>query len=131
MNITHIGIWTNDIERIKDFYIKWFGGYTNGERYVNQKKKFESLMINFKSGPQLEIMKRADITEKKYNADEQIGLAHFAFSASSKEEVDQKAAEMKNDGIKIIDGPRTTGDGYYEVAIYDPDDNRIEISYKS
>lgn len=131
MNIAHIALWTNDLERIKDFYIKWFGGCCNGEKYVNQKKHFESYMIDFLSGCQLEIMKRSDVTDRKCDASiDQIGLAHFAFSAKSKEEIDQKAAEMKKDGIKILDGPRVTGDGYYEVAISDPDENRIEISYK-
>lgn len=125
--IAHIGLWTNDIEKTKEFYIKWFGGSCNGNKYINEKKKFESYMISFPSGPQLEIMKRADVTEKVPN--EHIGLAHFAFAAHSKEEVDQKVEELKKAGIKIIDGPRTTGDGCYEAAILDPDENRIEIAF--
>jgi lactoylglutathione lyase len=28
----------------------------------------------------------------------------------------------------VLDGPRRTGDGYYEGVVLDPEDNRIEIT---
>ncbi len=30
-------------------------------------------------------------------------------------------------GLPVIDGPRRTGDGYYESVVLEPDGNRIEI----
>ena len=42
--------------------------------------------------------------------------------------VNEKLKELKNDGYKILKGPRKTGDGYYEFETLDPDDNRIEVS---
>ena len=111
--------------------MKWFDGKCNGEKYVNPKKHYESYMISFSSGPQLEIMKRTDVTDKKIDPlKEQIGLAHFAFALQSKEEIDKKVSEMKINGVKILDGPRTTGDGYYEAVFFDPDENRVEITFK-
>ena len=41
MQLTHIAIWTNELERSKDFYVKYFGGKSN-EKYVNPKKGFAS-----------------------------------------------------------------------------------------
>ena len=34
MQLTHIAIWTNELERSRDFYIKYFNGKSN-EKYVN------------------------------------------------------------------------------------------------
>jgi lactoylglutathione lyase len=28
----------------------------------------------------------------------------------------------------VVDGPRVTGDGYYESVVLDPDGNRIEVT---
>jgi lactoylglutathione lyase len=56
-----------------------------------------------------------------------IGIIHFAINVGSREKVDQLTKTLKNDGYKIINEPRTTGDGYYESVVLDPDGNRIEI----
>ena len=31
-------------------------------------------------------------------------------------------------GHPVLDGPRRTGDGFYESVVLDPDGNRVEIS---
>ena len=40
----------------------------------------------------------------------------------------ESAARLKKDGYEVISGPRTTGDGYYESCILDPEGNQIEIT---
>jgi len=35
---------------------------------------------------------------------------------------------LNEDGFAIVEGPRQTGDGYYESVALDPDGNRIEIT---
>ena len=62
MQLTHIALWTNHLERLRDFYVKYFNGKSN-EKYVNPKKGFASYFVSFESGPALEIMQRQDITE--------------------------------------------------------------------
>jgi lactoylglutathione lyase len=55
---------------------------------------------------------------------EELGLrAHLAFSLGSREAVRALAAELG-----AVDGPRTTGDGYYEAVVLDPDGNRVELT---
>ena len=59
---------------------------------------------------------------------ERFGFAHLSFSVGSKEEVDCLTQKMSDDGISIVGEPRTTGDGYYESVVLDPEGNRIEIT---
>jgi len=125
MQIEHIAIWTNDIERLKDFYVKYFGCLAS-EKYENPKKEFSSYFLSFGRGARLEIMNRSDITTEL--AEEKIGLAHFSIAVGSEYIVDQMTIKMANDGVVIESMPRKTGDGYYESVILDPDKNKIEIT---
>ena len=49
MQLAHIAIWTNELERSRDFYIKYFNGKSN-EKYVNPKKGFASYFVTFEGG---------------------------------------------------------------------------------
>lgn len=55
-------------------------------------------------------------------------LAHFAISVGCNQNVDSMAKRFAEDGIAILSNPRTTGDGYYECAVADPEGNYIEIT---
>ena len=46
------------------------------------------------------------------------GFIHLSFSLGNKEKVNELTARLKNDGYKILSGPRTTGDGYYESCVF-------------
>lgn len=73
-------------------------------------------------------MHRPDISEFMENADATFGLTHFAISVGSKEKVDSLTERIRENGYKVIGEPRTTGDGYYESVIADPEGNLIEIT---
>lgn len=124
MRLIHIALWTNDLERSRDFYVKYFNGKSN-DKYVNLKKGFSSYFVVFEGGASLEIMKRLDITDVK--AGSYIGLAHFAFSVGTKEKVDEMTEILRRDKYQIFSEPRITGDGFYEAAFMDPDGNIVEI----
>jgi lactoylglutathione lyase len=57
-----------------------------------------------------------------------MGYAHLAFSVGSREQVDRLTEQLETDGYRIASQPRTTGDGYYESVILDPDGNQVEIT---
>lgn len=124
MQLTHIAIWTNELERSREFYVTYFGGKSN-EKYVNPKKGFASYFITFEGGASLEIMQRVDVTEEREGLF--IGLAHFAFSVGSKENVNNMIELFRKDGYTVLGEPRTTGDGFYEGSVADPDGNIVEI----
>ncbi len=125
MKIEHISLWTIDLERLKNFYARYFGGKP-GEKYVNAKKNFTSYFLIFDSGARLEIMHRPDITD--HPNDPHLGFIHLAFATGSVEMVDQLTETLRYDDYKIVREPRVTGDGYYESVVLDPDGNYIEIT---
>ena len=52
----------------------------------------------------------------------------MALSVGSKALVDELTAKLRQDGYPVVSEPRSTGDGYYESCVLDPDGNRIEIT---
>jgi lactoylglutathione lyase len=124
MLIDHIAIWTNQLEFMKDFYVRCFACKVS-HRYENRQKRFSSYFLSFDGDARIEIMQREDITQPING--EKIGLAHFALRVESKEEVDRITASLESAGVIVAGYPRTTGDGYYESVLLDPDGNRIEL----
>jgi lactoylglutathione lyase len=57
-----------------------------------------------------------------------MGLTHLAISLGSEQLVDELTQRLRGDGVPVLEGPRRTGDGYYESVALDPDGNRIEIT---
>ena len=125
MKIEHIAIWVNDIDNVCEFYRKYFGGNIQ-PLYHNPAKQFTSRFVTFESGARLEIMHRPDIEPS--SSLEHLGFAHLSFSVGSKEEVDRLTRQMSDDGIQVVGQPRTTGDGYYDSVVLDPEGNRVEIT---
>lgn len=129
MNLEHVAIWTSNLERLKEYYSTYFGAVPN-EKYRNETKQFESYFLSFDSGARLEIMYRPDIPPNLNDTAslQHLGIIHLAFCIGTKDQVNAKAIELKAAGFPILDGPRSTGDGYYEFVTLDPDGNRIEVT---
>lgn len=128
MHIEHIAIWTNNLEQMKEFYEMYFQA-SAGSKYRNPAKQFESYFLSFSSGARLELMTRPGIHKLKEEAAEQhIGYIHISFACGSEDAVEELTDHLQKDGYRVVDGPRHTGDGYYESAVLDPDGNRIEIT---
>ena len=126
MKIEHVALYVNDLERVREFFMKYFGA-TSNDGYHNPVKKFRSYFLSFDDGSRLEIMNKAamDDAAKTLN---RTGLIHIAFSVGSKEKVDELTAQLKADGYEAVSGPRTTGDGYYESCVVAIEGNQIEIT---
>ncbi len=129
MTLEHVAIWTDQLEKLKDYYTKYFGGKPN-DKYTNPTKGFQSYFLSFDSGARLEIMSMPgipgnlnDSVKAQYK-----GIIHLAFGVDSVGDVDAKAKQLQADGYQILSGPRKTGDGYYEFETLDPDNNRLEVT---
>ena len=192
MKIEHVAIWVRDIDKVCEFYRKYFGGVVH-PIYRNPTKQFTSQFVTFDDGARLEVMHRPDIcvernvgtvtslqSDTHRSANEKmraffrfltsavfhvkqlqteeaagnsftdisevqqvgsegantiakpdtqhLGFTHLSFSVGSKEEVDRLTQQMSSEGIPVVGQPRTTGDGYYESVVLDPEGNRIEIT---
>lgn len=126
MYIEHIAMYVNDLEKAKDFFIKYFAAKSN-IGYHNPTTDFRSYFLTFDQGPRLELMSKPDMTDEVKTAG-RTGYAHVAFSLGSKETVDELTHRLKADGYEVVSGPRTTGDGYYESCIVAVEGNIIEIT---
>lgn len=126
--ITHVALWTHDVERLAAFYARHFGAAV-GERYVNAAKGFVSRFLSFEDGARLELMSSSQLTPVAHAAgSERMGLTHLALSVGSQRRVDELTAELREAGCVVVGAPRRTGDGYYESVVLDPDGNRVEIT---
>lgn len=129
MTLDHVAIWTRNLERLKDFYVNFFGGTAN-TKYHNPETDFESYFITFGNCSRIELMHLPGIPDSQNDpvSKQHTGIIHLAFGAGSAEEVIAKSEELGKAGYKIIRGPRKTGDGYFEFETLDPDNNRIEVT---
>lgn len=126
--IEHVALWTQDIARLRDFYVQFFGARP-GPPYANPAYAFESCFLEFDGGARLEIMRtgQLELAHAQPGA-QRHGLTHLAVSVGSEQRVDALTREIGAAGHAVLDGPRRTGDGYYESVVLDPDGNRIEIT---
>lgn len=127
MKVEHIAIWSKDIERLKEFYVKYFKAKAN-EGYFNENTGFSSYFLSFEDGSRIEIMNMEGILSKDRLDQEYMGYCHLAMSVGTMFDVMKLTKTLADDGYKVIGEPRTTGDGYFESVILDPDGNRIEIT---
>lgn len=125
MYLDHISIHTNDLERLKDFYIKYFSGKANN-KYHNVKTGLQTYFISFDGGARLELMQKPELAERDKSRPSD-GLTHLSFCMGSRERVNELTQILIKDGYILKSGPRETGDGYYESCILDPDLNEVEI----
>jgi len=126
MRIEHVAMYVNDLEKAKDFFISYFNAKSN-DGYHNTNTDLKSYFLTFDSGARLEIMNKPDM-EDIDKALSRTGLIHIAFSVGSMEKVDELTKRLMRDGYKVISGPGTTGDGYYESCIIGIEGNQIEIT---
>ncbi len=126
MRIEHVAIYVNDLEKARDFFAKYFGAVAN-DGYHNPKTDFKSYFLSFGDGARIEIMNKPYMVDFSKDT-ARTGYAHVAFSVGSKEKVYELTEQLRSDGYKILSGPRTTGDGYYESCIAAIEQIQIEIT---
>lgn len=126
MKVEHIAMYVKDLEKAKDFFVKYFQAVPN-DGYHNQTTDFRSYFLSFDGGARMELMQHPDMQDSEKEI-RRTGLIHIAFSVGTKEKVDALTQQLKEDGYEVLSGPRTTGDGYYESCIVGIEGNQIEIT---
>jgi len=124
MKVDHLALYVLDIDAMRDFYVDYFHAKPS-TLYCNPHTGFRSYFLSFEDGARLELMTKPKLPNEE--GGERAGYAHIAFQVGSREGVDALTARLKEDGFPVVSGPRTTGDGYYESCVLDPEHNRIEM----
>lgn len=126
MKIEHLAVWCRDLESMKEFYVHWFHAQA-GEVYRNPTKGFRSYFLTFESGARLELMAQDQRNGKGWSPDG-VGWAHVAFQLGSPEAVRGFVERFRREGLRIVSEARTTGDGYFEACVEDPEGNLVEVT---
>lgn len=125
MKISHVALWTQDIDRICAFWEQALG-VSVGPLYEScNRPGYRSRFLCFNGGAEIEIMSGPWVGVT--SGIEAQGYAHVAISLGSKEAVDTLAEKMRVLGF-LHAAPRKTGDNFYEAVLHDPDGNLIEIT---
>jgi lactoylglutathione lyase len=126
--IEHVALWVVDIDAMCAFYASAFSAQVSGP-YQNPAKGFASRFLTFEGGARLELMTTTAFEPQRSGAGAQrMGLTHLAISLGSEALVDEVTSRLKASGVPVLDGPRRTGDGYYESVVLDPEGNRLELT---
>ena len=125
MKIAHIALWTRQLEQQARFWVAFFDGEIN-EKYCSQTNPgFESFFVRIGDDIAIELMTKPGLTALTAD-NNHTGWVHLALTVGATENVDRLAKRAAEQDI-LVSAPRTTGDGYYEAVIKDPDGNLIEI----
>ncbi|NVO58086.1 lactoylglutathione lyase [Ruegeria halocynthiae] len=124
MKLTHLAVWTRDLEEAAAFWRDYFDAEV-AERYDSDNRSgFASRFVQIPGNDTcIEIMEGPWVTP---HPGEACGWAHIAFSVGTNERVDAIADRFRLDGL-LVSEPRRTGDGYYEAVVRSPDGTLIEI----
>ena len=130
MRVEHVALWTaslGSLERLREFYGALFGARSNARYESRNRPGFASYFLTFPDGgARLELMTAPGLPPRA--ADETPGWAHLALSFGTRDAVDAFVERARATGVPVVSGPRTTGDGYYEAVIRDPDGNLVEVT---
>lgn len=123
-SIDHVGLYVADLDVVSAFYVQYLGGQRDAG-YHNPRTGLRTHFITFEGGARLEVMTHPDHHDQPSAAT--CGYAHVAFNLGSSEAVDALVERLKAEDAPVLSGPRTTGDGYYEAVVLDPEGNHVEL----
>lgn len=125
MKIAHVALWTRNLTAQQAFWREMFGGVSNTLYVSKNRPGFQSFFISLPDGPSIELMTLPDLGDGPCGQ-ELTGWAHIAINVGTKQDVDAMAGRASELNI-LVSPPRTTGDGFYEAVIRDPEGNLIEL----
>ena len=126
MKINHVALFCRNLEAMRQFFLDHFEAVSN-EQYHNPRTGLRTYILTFPDGgARLELMQRPDVAD----ADPSVaatGYIHISIAVGTKRGVDL-LTRLADDGYPVVNGPRTTGDGYYESCILGPEGIQIEVT---
>jgi glyoxylase I family protein len=127
--VHHVDLVVSSIERSLPFYSELLGPL--GFHTVSEVEGERGETIWYLSGLGTSVGLREAQSEGDGYDRYRVGLHHLAFEASSRSEVDERAAWLRTQGVELESEPQeyTYLPGYYAVFFFDPDRLKLEIVY--
>jgi glyoxylase I family protein len=125
--VHHVDLVVSSIERSLPFYTALLGPL--GYHTVSEVEGERGETICYIGGPGTTVgLREAQSGPGEYDR-YSVGLHHLAFEASSRAEVDERAAWLRTQGAELESEPQeyTYIPGYYAVFFFDPDGLKLEI----
>jgi catechol 2,3-dioxygenase-like lactoylglutathione lyase family enzyme len=121
-NLHHVELCTSDLMRSIGFW-----DWLLGELGYELKNEWESGR-SWRMGPTYIVVKQATNAEFPFDRDTP-GLNHIAFHASSRDQVDELTAEVRerDDSTVLYDEQHPYAGGYYALYCENPDGVKVEI----
>jgi lactoylglutathione lyase len=126
VRLSHVGVWVPDLDSAVAFWSAYFSATATPTYESRRRPGFRSRFLSFPHGGcQIELMSAPWV--RTAAGEEQIGCAHVAIALGSDVAVDAAAQRFATAGL-LLEGPRRTGDGYYEALIRTPDGTLVELT---
>ncbi|WP_213279573.1 VOC family protein [Chryseobacterium indologenes] len=125
-------IWANlavaDLERTQKFYTE-LGFKPNNPHTSNELVSFFAGENEFIIHFFLKNIIERNLKTMKFGDPQTSNEIIFTLSASSKEQVNEWAQEVKNAGGTIVSEPESFGENYYGFVFADPDGHKFNVFY--
>lgn len=115
--IEHIGIFSNDTEALKDWYMKLFGWK---QVYANEESK--TFFLKADDGVMIEFCKAVE--DGGVLGDKVTGIRHIAISVDN---FDEAVLKVKESGAEIISDASMSAKGVGVMFFRDPDGNVLHL----
>lgn len=124
--IEHIALTTDDVERLRDFYLQ-LGGIASPTS-MDPDTGLRSCMLDF-CGIRLELLERPHGRLGAAGDARPAGLVHLGFALDSADAVDELSRAIAAAGHRVLEPPHRSGEvGRYESVVLDPDGNRLKLT---
>jgi glyoxylase I family protein len=132
--IDHLDLVVSDLEASLDFYRELLGPLGYARESEIEGERGERVVYLGKAGDRGSVSLRAvqsgahEVPYDRYA----IGIHHIAFTAASREVVDERAQWCSEHGAEVESGPREYDytPGYYALFLHDPDGIKLEIVHR-
>ena len=131
--VDHLDLVVTDLERSLDFYnglLEPLGFVRNSE--IAGERGERVVYIGGSGGASVSLREAQSEAHATPYDRYAVGIHHLAFVASGREQVDERAAWLRDRGHEIESGPEEYDHtpGYYAVFFYDPDGIKLEIVHR-
>jgi glyoxylase I family protein len=133
LGVDHLDLVVTDLERSLAFYRELLEplGFTRASEIEGERGE-RAVYLGGTGGASVSLREAQSGAHSTPYDRYAVGIHHLAFVATSREQVDERAAWLRQRGVEIESEPREYDytPGYYAVFFYDPDGIKLELVHR-